>query len=401
LPALAPLVQKWHQWTDAVADNRLASPIAKQLYGQELQTSVSALEDFAACPFKFFAARGLRLEERKEFQFDDRDKGSFQHEVLKEFHRRVRATGRLWRNLGVVEARVMIANVAEDLMAQYEHGKFQASGAARFMGEFLTERLGDLVEALIEWMAQYEFDPVLAEIGFGLEAEGLPAWQLKLPGGRTLRLRGRIDRVDLHRTDDDTALAVVMDYKSRPRRLNNTKLHHGLELQLLSYLGVLRHLAGPEKFFGAKNLLPVGVFYVPLNGGGERSGRTRAEVVDAGAPQRRMPYQHSGRFLADVLKHFDNRGETKGDQFKYALKKDDSLAARGNEAIPQADFDTLREKTEDFLREYGQRIFAGDAEVSPFRIGQQTACDYCDFRAVCRFDPWTQPYRNLDLPKSS
>jgi ATP-dependent helicase/nuclease subunit B len=190
-----------------------------------------------------------------------------------------------------------------------------------------------------------------------------------------------------------------MDYKSRPRRLNHTKLHHGLELQLLSYLGVLRHLEEPEKYFGAKKLLPVGVFYVPLNGGGGRSGSTRAEILAADAASRRAAYQHSGRFLADVLPHFDNRGEARGDQFKYALRKDDSLAARGNEAIPQADFEKLRENTEAFLREYGQRIFAGDAEVAPFRIGQQTACDYCDFRAVCRFDPWTQPYRNLRPPK--
>ncbi len=399
LPAFEPVVLKWRQWTDAVADNRLASPIAKRLYGRELQTSVSALEDFAACPFKFFAARGLRLEERKEFEFDDRDKGSFQHEVLKEFHRRVRVTGRLWRNLSVVEARVMVTSIAEDLMPRYEHGKFQANGAARFTSEFLAERLGDLVAALIEWMAQYEFDPALAEIAFGLETGSLPAWQLNLPGGRTLRLRGRIDRVDLYRINDDTALAVVMDYKSRPRKLNNIKLHHGLELQLLSYLGVLRYLGEPEKFFGAKKLLPVGVFYVPLNGGGGRPFRTRADVLDSDAAKRRVAYQHSGRFLADALEHFDNRGAARGDQFKYALKKDDSLAARGNEAIPQADFDTLRERTEDFLREYGQRIFAGDAEVAPFRIGQQTACDYCDFRAVCRFDPWTQPYRNLRLPK--
>ena len=35
----------------------------------------------------FFAARGLRLQERKEFQFDDRDKGSFQHEALQRISR--------------------------------------------------------------------------------------------------------------------------------------------------------------------------------------------------------------------------------------------------------------------------------------------------------------------------
>jgi ATP-dependent helicase/nuclease subunit B len=120
LPALAPLVLKWRQLADAAALNRLSTPTAEKLYGQELQTSVSALEEFASCPFKFFAARGLRLEERKEFQFDDRDKGSFQHEVLREFHRRVHASGRMWRHLSVVEARVMIASIAEDVLAQFD-----------------------------------------------------------------------------------------------------------------------------------------------------------------------------------------------------------------------------------------------------------------------------------------
>jgi ATP-dependent helicase/nuclease subunit B len=397
-PAFAPLIHKWREVTSAAEVQRLAAPVAGRLHGNELQTSVSGLEDFAACPFKYFAARGLRLEERKEFQFDARDQGSFQHEVLREFHERVRATGRLWRHLGVVEARVMVTNLAHDLITHFEHGKFQGDGAARFMGGVLIERLGDLVEALIEWMAQYAFDPVLAELGFGLEAEGLPAWRLELTEGRALCLRGRIDRVDMHRTDDDTALVVVMDYKSRARKLNSTKLHHGLELQLLSYLGVLRHLAAPEKFFAAKKVSPVGVFYVPLNGGAASSGSTRSEVVASDPAERRVNYQHSGRFLADVLPLLDARGASKGDQFKYARKQDGSLAARGNEALPRIEFESLCEKIENHLREHGRRIFAGEVAVSPFRIGKETACEHCDFRPICRFDPWTQPYRNLRLP---
>jgi len=398
LPQFEPMVRSWQQLNFTIAASRLSAPVADTLYGSELKTSVSALEDFAACPFKYFAARGLRLEERKEFEFDVRDQGSFQHEVLHTFHNRVRDSGRLWRHLGTVEARVIVAQIAGDLLGQFEHGKFQTDGAARFMGELLTERLGDLVQALIEWMTQYEFDPALAELGFGLDEHGLPPWRIELSEGRRLCLRGRIDRVDLFRADDDTALAVVLDYKSSVRSLNATKLHHGLDLQLLSYLGVLHHLANPETHFGAKKLLPVGVFYVPLNGGAVRVGSTRSEVVTADAAERRTTYQHSGRFLAEALEHLDNRNLSKGDQFKYARKQGGNLAARGNDAVPRVEFDALREKIADHVRHYGQQIFAGELAVSPFRIGQQTACERCDFRAVCRFDPWTQPYRNLRPP---
>ncbi|MEK7708055.1 MAG: PD-(D/E)XK nuclease family protein, partial [Verrucomicrobiota bacterium] len=307
-------------------------------------------------------------------------------------------TGRLWRHLNTPEARVILDGIARALLPGFEGGKLLADGAARFTSEVLIERLEELIGALIEWMAQYEFDPTRVEIGFGLSLEDLPAWRLELADGRALLLRGRIDRVDLCYVDEETALAVVMDYKSRVRKLHPVKLHHGLELQLLSYLGVLRHLRDPENFFGVKRLVPAGVFYVPLNGGGGRLSAARADVLATSSQERRTAYQHSGRFLADELARFDNRGEAKGDQFRYAKKNDGSLSARGNDALPAAEFEALREKIEAHLREYAGRIFNGEVSVSPFRIGSQTACDYCDFRPVCRFDPWTQPFRVLRLP---
>ena len=51
-----------------------------------LRTSVSRLEEFASCPFRFFVRSGLRADERKVFELDARERGSFQHEVLKIFH---------------------------------------------------------------------------------------------------------------------------------------------------------------------------------------------------------------------------------------------------------------------------------------------------------------------------
>ncbi len=396
LPVLAPLVAKWREIQSAAGAQKLLPATIEKLFGRELSSSVSGLEDFAACPFKFFVARGLRLEERKEFQFDDRDKGSFQHEVLQQFHRRVAATGRLWRHLNTPEATIILNDVARDLLPGFEGGKFLADGAARFTGEVLIEKLEQLVNVLIEWMAQYEFDPIRVELGFGLGAEGdMPAWRLELADGRGLVLLGRIDRVDLCHLDEETALAVVMDYKSRPRKLHPVKLHHGLELQLLSYLGVLKHLREAKTHFGVQKLMPAGVFYVPLNGGGNRAAGARADVLSAGSAERRAAYQHSGRFLADELAHFDKRGESKGDQFRYAKNKGGEFSARGNDALPLAEFEALREKTEAHLRDYASRIFNGEAVVAPFRIGNQTACDYCEFRTVCRFDPWTQPFRAL------
>jgi len=395
---LGPALAKWRRVQLANAVEPLSPTAVENIFGRELKSSVSGLEDFAACSFKFFALRGLRLQERKEFQFDDRDKGSFQHDALEEFHRRVIASGRRWRDLTPTEAGQLVAEIGRELLPKFGEGKFYVGGAARFAGEFLIERLRRLVTTLVVWMPQYDFDPAASEIAFDDDQTEMPAWRIELGAGHALRLRGRIDRVDLCRLDDHTALAVVMDYKSRMRKLDPTKLHHGLELQLLSYLGVLKHLPATGKLFGGQRLVPTGVFYIPLNGGGGKPGSTRGQVLASSQDDQRAAYQHSGRFLADELSHFDRRGESKGDQFKYAKNKGGEFAKRGNEALPATEFEALREKIESHLRDYGRRIFGGEVSVAPFRIGTTTACDYCDFRPVCRFDPWTQPFRDLRPP---
>jgi len=396
LPTLQPLLQKWRQVQTATT-SRLSADAVEKLFGRELPSSVSRLEDFAACPFKFYAASGLRLQERKEFQLDARDKGSFHHEVLEEFHKRIIASGRRWRDLAPTEAANLVATIARARLPHFENGKFLRDGTAKFTGELLITRLQELITALIAWMPQYDFDPTQCELGFKDGAE-LPAWRFELGDGHALKLNGRIDRVDLLRRADNTALAVVVDYKSRVRQLDATKFHHGLELQLLSYLGVLNQLRDTEKVFGVKALKPAGVFYVPLNGGAGKANTERAEILATDDEERRAGYQHSGRFLGDALTHFDNRNVSKGDQFKYKTLKAGGFAKTGNEALPAAEFDALREKVEAHLRDYGQRIFAGEAHHNPYRIGKHTACEYCDFRSVCRFDPWTEKFRVLTKP---
>ena len=38
----------------------------------------------------------------------------------------------------------------------------------------------------------------------------------------------------------------------------------------------------------------------------------------------------------------------------------------------------------------------GEAAVEPYRLKHETACDLCAYRSVCRFDPWTMPFRKLE-----
>jgi ATP-dependent helicase/nuclease subunit B len=233
------------------------------------------------------------------------------------------------------------------------------------------------------------------ELGFGGSKDATPAWEINLGDSHRLALQGRIDRVDLWRTPgSDTALVVVTDYKSSGKKLDPLLVEHGVQLQLLAYLGALRHWQNPRAAFGVERLVPAGAFYVNLRGE-FKGGSTRDEILGDDVA-RKLAYRHTGRFDVDQLQKFDRRpGINKGDQFNFKLNKDGRPSSNSAEALSCKEFAGLLDQMEGQLRRLGEAIFTGAAEVDPYRKGKQTPCEFCDYQAACRIDGWTHEYRVL------
>ena len=410
LPALKSLAEKLAALRDPDEKENLAPALAEQLYGPVLRSSVSRLEEFAQCPFKFFVRSGLHANERKVFELDARERGNFQHDVLKIFHEQLSAEGRRWRDLEPMEARERIGRIATTQMESFRDGLFRDSAETIFAARSLAAALQDFVEVIVGWMrGQYEFDPAAAELGFGGKDDRAPAWEIDLGGGRRLALQGRIDRVDLWRDpNSEAALAVVTDYKSGGKKLDALLVQNGIQLQLLAYLGALRSWrtgilsaggvpgaispAGSQR--SSEKIIPAGAFYVNLRGD-FKSGGTRAEVLGDGEAKK-LAYRHNGRFDAGELRKFDQRTDvSKGDQFNFRLNKTGGLPSNSAEALPRENFEALLDGVENQLRELGGKIFSGAAAVDPYRKGTEKPCDYCDYRSACRIDEWTHEWRVL------
>lgn len=155
--------------------------------------SVSALETYLSCPFKFYAQHVLRLEEEPEDEevMDPRRQGEFVHGVFETFFREWSAAGHgaitaanlegaraLFR--GVVEAALQTLNEGE---AGLERTRLLGSPAAAGLGEavFRMEAERDLpvVERLLEHRLTGDLRIVTAE------------------GERVVTIRGKVDRIDL------------------------------------------------------------------------------------------------------------------------------------------------------------------------------------------------------------
>ncbi len=184
LPVLAGLLKSLHALREPDSAESLSPTLAEKLFGPTLRSSVSRLEEFAQCPFRFFVHSGLRAEERKVFELDAREQGSFQHEVLKIFHDQLCAEGKHWRDLAPPDARARAGKIAAALALNYRDGLLHTDEQNRFTTRVLAESLQDFVETLVTWMrGQYEFDPAVAELEFGIKDGGVPAWEIDLAPG--------------------------------------------------------------------------------------------------------------------------------------------------------------------------------------------------------------------------
>jgi ATP-dependent helicase/DNAse subunit B len=243
-------------------DAVLASPdilneLAQRFPGEHV-FSISRLEDYAMCPFRFFAVTVLGLEagELPEEYFLETQVGDLYHDILRDFY-----VGR--RRAGQTRLDQVPAGTLHDEMMAAVGGVFAAREAAgegglpalwRIQQEEITERLIGYVDAESARCAAapLAIEPRWFEWSFGTGCHDRDDPQSAVdplivpsPHG-PVRIRGRIDRVDVLTAGGTPEALAVIDYKSggKPGGLG-ASLAAGQALQLPLYLMALAAIVGP------------------------------------------------------------------------------------------------------------------------------------------------------------
>mgnify|MGYP000674125916 CR=1 FL=1 len=76
-----------------------------------------------------------------------------------------------------------------------------------------------------------------------------------------MRLRGKIDRVDLYE-DEEHVYVKVIDYKTGAKAFQLGEMYHGLQLQLIVYLNAVMEME--EQKHPEKEIVPAGIFYYQM-----------------------------------------------------------------------------------------------------------------------------------------
>ncbi|HPJ02571.1 MAG TPA: PD-(D/E)XK nuclease family protein [Candidatus Limiplasma sp.] len=357
---------------------------AKVLFGDRA-LSVSRLEDFAACPFRHFVTYGLLPEERKEWEVTPIERGNFFHASLQRFAQIAVATPQ-FPNCTIDELKAMTDAAAAPLIDELEKGPM-GDGARSLASLAQAQRvIQRACMAVTEHLASGAFRLETAESSFGFSGEeSFPPVVLHLPDGTEVSLHGRTDRIDRYDTPDAVYRRVV-DYKSGTyASLDASQLWHGLQLQLILYLDAATRNKGDAK--------PAGAFYFHLFDPLSKADDTQAGAVDVDIQKQ---LQMDGVALSDtaILDAMDT-GETPVSIPSAVTRKGE--LRKGAKVLDETHLSALMNHTRGKATAFAQGMLKGDITIRPVRQGARESCDYCDYRAICGYDPLARGAENTEI----
>lgn len=352
-------------------------------FGDSLRSSATRLSTFAACPYKYFAKYTLGLKEREVFKFEPLDLGVFYHRVLHGLFRRLRAAGKDFAGVGQQE---LLRLLSEEITSLLGSAGFYGNFAHRSAhNEYILSSAGDILEDFVLGLGEMtragRFRPIAAEFDFYKE--------IKLSNGRSVRLVGRIDRIDAAKLNQTDA-AVVFDYKRKAKEAGWGLFYYGLDMQLPVYL-----LAIEGRTIDGRSIKPIGAFYIPVETSAEQADIDKVEDM-AG----KFKYKAKGFFNGEFFKELDSKaGSGWSGFYNFCISKKDGQYGhyRSSGALRRGDFEKFLEFGEKKIKALAEEIMSGKIDIKPYQLSKRSACNFCEYRAVCRFD-WQINNYNLLRP---
>lgn len=356
----------------------LSRQAVRGLYKEILTGSTSQFERYAACAFSYYLQYGLHLQERPEHQVEYFDIGNIVHQALERYTRKLIEEGKGWEDIEENEQHRRAEECIEETAALYKNGLLYNSERDSRLIFRLQRILNRTIWAITRQMQMGKFRTVDSEFTFEMKNE-------------LLRLIGRIDRVD-SLEEGDTSYVKVVDYKTGQKTISLSDLYYGLQMQLMVYLKAC--VEDRTKNTG-KNVIPAGVLYYhiddPMLEGKDHKENLEQKLLsnlrmdglvnedDPVLPSLDSSFETgNGGLATDTASYIIPAATDKKGQLKKTSK-----------AVTTEDFERLMSFTGNKLGELRKEIMSGNISVNPYiknDASGESACQYCPYHSICRFD---------------
>jgi len=306
---------------------------------KEKQFSISRLETYAKCPFKFYLDTVLNIEiiEEPTDEVEAMELGSIFHEILYRFLTEVRK-----RDIKIAGCDDKTFFFLLDLIfdiAEEEITKMGMDTPVSFSEkERITGYHGNRTQSVLYRFLDYERNlsgdlvPSYFEVSFGSTSregtdESLSFNEPVVAGN--VKLRGKIDRIDINESENSYD---IVDYKLSGKKPTSSELQSGISLQLPVYLYAAQKILASNGI----NLTPNDMVIYSLKYSTKDFGKN---IV------------------------------------KLSRKKTDDKEALNEEIITNA---------LNFISDFIENISSGKFNLSPFENRENLVCGYCNYKPICR-----------------
>lgn len=307
-------------YTGILADRKIIRRL-ESMFGQTYAFSITALEEYAQCPFVFFCHRilGVTPLERPSLLVSPLENGILYHELLRKFMQNHQGETLAQENYPgyIREIDELFKSLGQAYNDVWEKGPV-GHVLKTLQRKTIRQTMEEFIQDEIEWGEKTDglYRPVYFELSFELkdtvDLQDIP-----------FRIIGKVDRVDQRK---DGTRFIVFDYKTG-RTPVRREMEEGQDLQLLLYIRALK-TEFPE-------VEPMGGAYYSLK----------------------------------------TRERTQG-LWRKSFIEESGLRQKG---ISDTDWDALLDKNLTYIRSYITGIRSGHFSHNSIRCS-----DYCNYRTVCR-----------------
>lgn len=348
----------------------------KKMYGANLKTTISRLENYRKCPFSFHMTYGLKLKENDNFQMSTIDTGSFMHEVIDSFFAYIDENNLDIKLVSEEKMQQIVNQIIDEILQTSRYSIFSSSAKFRMMTRRLKKVVLQSMNYIIYSLKYSDFKPIGHEVEFAKNSSYQPI-KLQLDSGETIEIVGKIDRVDVGKLNDKEYVRII-DYKSQVKRLDLNQVVSGLQIQLITYLDAITEQDHFE---------PAGILYLGLV---DQIVKAKKNLLDEEIEKEiRKGFKMQGLLLADVkvVKMMDNKLEQGySDIVPAYVGKDGSLSTKSSVASKE-EFEVLQKTVKQTIKEISTQILEGKVDIKPYYYQKKTGCDFCKYHSICMFNP--------------
>ena len=373
-------------------ESGLSRIVARALYGQQLENSVSRLETYAACACRHFLQYGLSLQEREEFGFEASDMGTVYHAVLENFAGKLAESNLTWWDFTEDFAAKAVKESVEAYAATYGETVLYSSARNEYAITRMSRILTRTVLTLQKHLKQGSFQPDDYELSFRF-AEDLDSIHVDLSEDEKMHLQGRIDRIDVSE-DTEHVYVKVIDYKSGNRKFDLAALYYGLQLQLVVYMNAAMEMESRKH--PDKEIVPAALLYYHID---DPTIETPVELTDEQINEQILAkLRMNGVVNSDpgVVERLDRYMQDKSVVIPVEKKKDGSFSARSG-VLSREEMQLISSYVYSKIRSIWREILDGKIAANPYEKGNEEACTYCAYKKVCGFDGSIPGYEKRQL----